>query len=192
LNTHSAKVHDSTAQAVARKVLIKASAAKLPASRAEPALRAAMALPDSDPKLIGQLAENLIYTSAVEIANVPEYSSDEAHTTAVNEIIASDPMLLAAAESRNPELIARAIQIGHRIAKASATEAQGQQLAQRVKDLEAREAKLKQQESELEQERAKLTRGRGTVAGGAAGGAAKQGTGSMAETVDEVFSSLNL
>src|SRR5687768_11811356 len=39
LNSHSANVHDSTAHAVARKVLMKASVAELPASSAEPALK---------------------------------------------------------------------------------------------------------------------------------------------------------
>ncbi|MNC88687.1 hypothetical protein D3C83_45280 [compost metagenome] len=39
LKIHSPAIQDSTAQAVARKVLIKASAAKLLASRAEPALK---------------------------------------------------------------------------------------------------------------------------------------------------------
>src|SRR5712691_9095072 len=39
LMTHSPNVHASTAHAVARKVLVKASAAELPASSAEPALK---------------------------------------------------------------------------------------------------------------------------------------------------------
>ncbi|MNC91122.1 hypothetical protein D3C83_73190 [compost metagenome] len=39
LKSHSAKVHDSTAQAVARKVLMKARVAEFPASSAEPALK---------------------------------------------------------------------------------------------------------------------------------------------------------
>src|SRR5215210_899183 len=39
LNSHSPKVHESTAHAVARNVLMNASAAELPASRAEPALK---------------------------------------------------------------------------------------------------------------------------------------------------------
>ena len=39
LNSHSPKVQASTAQAVARKVLMKASAAELLASSAEPALK---------------------------------------------------------------------------------------------------------------------------------------------------------
>src|SRR5215207_6564190 len=38
LTSHSAKVQDSTAHAVARNVLMKASAAELPASSADPAL----------------------------------------------------------------------------------------------------------------------------------------------------------
>ena len=39
MKIHSKKVHDNTAQAVARKVLTKASVAEFPASRAEPALK---------------------------------------------------------------------------------------------------------------------------------------------------------
>src|SRR6187455_1695769 len=38
-STHSSSVHESTAQAVARNVLMKARTAELPASSAEPALK---------------------------------------------------------------------------------------------------------------------------------------------------------
>src|SRR3954452_14582227 len=52
LISHSAKVHDSTAHAVARNVLMNASAAELPASSADPALNPNQPTQRSDAPII--------------------------------------------------------------------------------------------------------------------------------------------